>query len=461
MLGIMLNVNLTSCSKEDIAPDTEQGENNDGGEEGGQVVHPNGIPSDIPNNIIYYITSDNIIIRFGNDDVFGGARIVSNTYSSTKGYGTIEFSSEVTAVEANAFYERYTLTYIALPNSVTSIGNKAFSKCYGLASVFIPNSVKSIGEDAFAYCNGLRSVHISDIAAWCNIHFASSSSNPFCWAHRLYLNGQEVKDLVIPNSVTRIGNYAFYGCSGLTSVTIPNSVTRIGYCAFSSFGLASFVVKEGNTVYDSRNNCNAIIETASNTLICGCKTTIIPNDVESIGSGAFYNCDGLTSVTIPNSVESIGPSAFYQCSGLTSVTIGNSVTSIEKYTFYGCSGLTSVTIGNSVESIVGFAFSGCSNLLDVYCHAESVPDAESYAFEDSPIENVTLHVPVASIDSYNATMPWCNFGKIVGLTPEETSIDEQKGEDGKLKSAVYDLSGRRVQNATKSIYIQNGKKFIK
>ena len=150
MLGIMLNVNLTSCSKEDIVP------------EGGQVEHPNGIPSDIPNNIIYYITSDNIIVRFQNEDVFGGAKIVSNTYSSTKGYGTIEFASEVTAIEYEAFKSKTTLTYIVWPNSVTSIGGDAFDNCTGLTSVTIPNSVTSIGWGAFYGCSGLTSVTIGN-----------------------------------------------------------------------------------------------------------------------------------------------------------------------------------------------------------------------------------------------------------------------------------------------------------
>ena len=275
ILGIMLNVNLTSCSKEDIVP------------EGGQVEHPNGIPSDIPNNIIYYITSDNIIVRFQNENVFGGAKIVSNTYSSTKGYGTIEFASEVTAIEREAFKNKTTLTYIVWPNSVTSIGYHAFYNCSGLTSVTIGNCVTSIGKWAFDGCSGLTSVHISDIVAWCNIEFDGSYSNPLFYAQHLYLNGDEVKDLVIPNSVTSIGGYAFRGCSGLTSVTIPNSVT-------------------------------------------------------SIGGSAFSGCSGLTSVTIPNSVTSIGERAFYECYGLTSVTIGNSVESIRGSAFYECSKLRDV-----------------------------------------------------------------------------------------------------------------------
>ena len=160
---------------------------------------------------------------------------------------------------------------------VTTIGEEAFNDCVFLTSVTIPNSVTSIGRDAFLNCSDLTSV-------------------------------------TIPNSVTSIEEYAFSLCSCLTSVEIPNSVTNIGLEAFSGCsGLTSIVVESGNPVYDSRNNCNAIIETASNILIAGCKNTIIPNNVTSIGRSAFSNCSGLTSVTIPNSVSSIGQRAFWNC----------------------------------------------------------------------------------------------------------------------------------------------------
>ena len=318
-------------------------------------------------------------------------------------YNSVKYS--VTSIGNYAFYGCSSLTSVTIPNSVTSIGGYAFRGCSGLTSLTIPNSVTSIGSSAFDGCSSLTSVTIpnsvtsiglgafEDCTGLTSVTIGNSVTSIGNYA---FDGCSGLTSVVIPNSVTSIGCCAFHGCTGLTSVTIPNSVTSIENFAFyECTGLTSIIVESGNTVYDSRNNCNAIIETASNTLIIGCQSTIIPNSVTSIGVGAFAGCTGLTSVTIPYSVTSIGNYAFDGCSGLTSVTIPNSVTSIGERAFRDCSGLTSVTI-----------------------EAETPPTLGEEAFYDT--NNCPIYVPCSTLDAYKTA--WSEYKSKIKYAPYPYTI---------------------------------------
>ena len=254
-----------------------------------------------------------------------------------------------------AFYGFYSASYelesVTIPNGVTRIGKRAFSGCPNLTDVTIPASMAVVDNGAFSGCSNLKGVHISNLVNWCQITFVYSS-NPLRQAHELYLNGERVTRLAIPESVTAIGDDAFAGCSGLTEVAFPNSVTNIGMWAFEGcHGLTNIVVEPENANYSSKSGL--LLTKDGRTLVQGINgAVVIPSGVTVVGKSAFRNLDGLTQVTIPTGVEAIGANAFYGCGGLTGVAIPASVTDIGERAFAACGRLKAISVeaGNKVYS---------------------------------------------------------------------------------------------------------------
>ena len=418
--------------------------------------------ANIPASVEYYGVGYSVT-SIGNEAFFACSGLTSITipnsvtsigewaFAHCTGLTSVTIPNSVTSIGDDAFQNCSGLTSVTIGNSVTSIGYAAFAECSGLTSVTIPNSVTSIGEYAFDDCTGLTSVTIpnsvTSIGEWAfasvlNIVYSGSATGSPWGARSIngYVDGyfvysDETKtnllacssaatgDITIPNSVTSIGEYAFEGCTGLTSVTIPNSVTSIGDYAFD--GCSSLT----SPVY------NAHVFAFMPTSYSGGYT--IPDGIEYIASGAFFGCEGLTSITIPNSVTSIGDEAFSGCSGLTSVvwnakncsdfasnntpfyadykeewgyqiqfdlrpqitsfTFGNEVEHIPAYLCNGMSNLTSIVIPNSVTSIGDGAFAYCSGLTSVTI-PNSVTSIGEWAFNGcTGLTSVTIPNSVTSI----------------------------------------------------------------
>ena len=301
------------------------------------------------------------------------------------GMTSVTIPNSVTSIGRGAFYRCEVLESVIIPGSVTIIDDYMFEGCYGLTSVSIPNSVTAIGDYAFQSCSSLPSVTIPNSVTTIGLR-------AFMWCSSL-------PSITIPNSVTSIGMYAFARCHGLkATVVIPSSVTSIGEGLFQGcYNLPNIIVDSDNPVYDSRNDCNAIIETSNNTLIQGCMSTVIPSSVTSIGTGAFSGCTGLPSVTLSNEVTTIGQFAFSLCYSLTSVAIPSSVTTIGGSAFYNCHGLTDVY----------------SYIVD----PSAISMGNSVFYEDSvDYSTRTLHVPQGALDAYQADAHWYPYyGQIVEM----------------------------------------------
>ena len=314
----------------------------------------------------------------------GGKEVTSigwNAFSGCRGLKSITLPEGVTSIRESAFRDCSGLTCITIPEGVTGIESEVFEGCSGLKNITLPKGVTSIGEFAFMGCSGLTSITIPDSVT-------SIGDNAFGGCSGL-------TSIMLPKSVTSIGRWAFASCSGLRSITIPKGVNSIEDVAFSGCnGLTSIKVSKENKYYDSRNDCNAIIETKSNKLVSGCKKTVIPDSVTCIGYGAFWGYSGLKSIMLPKGVTSIEAYAFVGCSGLKSITLPKSVTSIGLGAFGDCSGLKSITIPKSVTSIDYDVFRGCDSLA-ISCYKNSA--VHKYAIENNiPVKLIGKNATPAS-----------------------------------------------------------------
>ena len=300
--------------------------------------------------------------------------------------GTV-IPNSVRTIGEKAFYYNQAITSVTIPDGVTTIEEDAFLGCYNLKTVSLPDSVSSIGESAFLSCSKLTYVHIPTA-------LTEISENVFCGCSQL-------TELTIPENIKSINKWAFAACSKLTDIWLPASVTFLENNPFERCsGLNSIAVDNSNPVYNSRNNCNAIIETATNKLVCGCANTIIPDGVKEIGTAAFSGCSELTHLNIPDSVTVIGEEAFWFCDELEEIVIPENVTTIGRMAFELCQNLTSVTIPDSVTSIEDSAFNRCTSLMSITIPSGVTSIGDS-AFEGcTSLMSITIPSSVTSIGRF-------------------------------------------------------------
>jgi len=390
---------------------------------------------------------------------------------------SITIPNSMTSIGNEAFKNCSGLTSITIPESVTSIGEYAFYGCSGLTSITIPNNVTSIGRYAFNGCFGLVSVTL-------NSNYIVSKA--YTWESGLRTIFGNVQKYILGDNISSIGYYAFSHCSELTDFycyakSVPTTASDAfdyspvssatlhvtagsleAYKAVSPWnGFGTIVPLEEESeddtyingiYYDFSDNEAKVIKgenaysggveiPASVTykgksynvtsigdfafFQCNGLTSVsIPESVTTIGQLAFATCSGLISINLPDSVTSIGVGAFAECTGLTSIIIPEKMTSISESLLSGCSSLTSITIPKNVTSIGENAFAYCSKLKNVYSYAEQVPSTTDNAFENTPIQSAVLQVPTSSAkELYKTTAPWSGFGTIIAQTGEEVSED--------------------------------------
>lgn len=447
----------------------------------GTLVTKLEIPSaitEIKNYTFYNCTSISTIVFPS-----GILKIGNSAFVNCSNLTSVTIPNSVTTIDENAFNGCTGLASLTIGSSVGSIGNYAFGNCTGLKSVTSLNSTPptcgtgvfqgvTISSIPLTVPAGSESLYKATYT-WQDFKYKEESENPdddpavdTSGLKYNIISSTDVEvvagtekytgDIVIPSqttidgktyNVTKIGIQAFNGCAGLTSITIPSSVyiiadesiydcsglksitipssvTSIGnYVLGLCPNITSIKVESGNAKYDSRNNCNAIIETSTNTLIAGCKKTVIPSSVSIIGTAAFNGSTGLTSITIPSSVVSLGEGAFFECTGLTSISIPNSVTSIGENVFAYCENLKTVTLSNKIKTISFSAFSGCYSLTGIEIpNSVTTIDEEAFSYCES-ITNITIGENVNSIGKC-AFMSCNGLSRISTLNPTPPTCGE-------------------------------------
>ena len=295
---------------------------------------------------------------------------------------SMEIPNTVSSIGTNIFGYCYALENVVIGDGVTQIPDDCFYSCYQFNSLTIGRNVKKIGKLGYRAEANLKTIHISDLSAWCKISFSSGLLGD---GGNIYLNGEKITNLIIPDDITEIKPYAFYECRGLSSITIHNNVTSIGNYAF----------------YDCRNFSNLKIG----------------DNVTSIGNYAFYNSDVLASLVIPDKVTTIGDYAFESCSNVRKLTLGSSVKTIKNSAFKSLTNLEELTIFESVKTIEVGAFQGCSRLKSVtsYIPANSLFAPQGDAFQNCNNSKCTLYVPKGAKDKYASTNEWKRFTNIIEM----------------------------------------------
>ena len=320
-----------------------------------------------------------------------------------------------------------------------------------LSSINIPNSIKEIYSGAFENCSGLKKVVINSLEKWCQIVFASESSNPLYYAHYLYLKDAQISKLVIPSTITLINSYAFAYNYGITEVSIPASVTVIGSNAFydcyrvktiqiptsvkeigdGAFGNVPNIICELNA-YDTGERCNngyiensLVYNNKNKTYLCACFSDatgdiILPNTVERIEENAFYWCTGITSITLPPKVKHIGYGAFQGCTNMTRINNLPEINELNSYLFYYCKKIQSIEIPNTITSIGDNTFRHCESITSLII-PNGVKTIGSYAFAACyNLSSINLPISVTRIN--NNAFAACQKLQSITLPPNLTSI---------------------------------------